>query len=98
MEMAENKTETYQIMKDADLDDMLNQMWQIKDLPFDQEYLRNEISYLSLLDKCTFQQKEQLDKAISEILFDMRTCEVVDAPSSISSGYKDYFLKLKQKP
>ena len=78
--MAENNTETYEIIKDdADLDDMLNQLWNIKDLPFDQEYLRNEISYLSLLGKCTFQQKEQLDRAISEILFDMRTCEVVDA-------------------
>jgi hypothetical protein len=34
--MAENNTETYEIIKDdADLDDMLNQLWNIKDLPFD---------------------------------------------------------------
>ena len=56
--MAENKTQTYEIIKDADLDDMLNQLWKIKDLPFDQEYLRNEISYLSLLDKCSQQQRQ----------------------------------------
>ena len=28
----------------------------------------------------------------------MRTCEVVDTPASHNSGYRDYFLKLKQKP
>ena len=27
VEMAENKTETYEIFKDADLDDILNQLW-----------------------------------------------------------------------
>jgi hypothetical protein len=37
MEMAENKTEIYEIIKDADLDKMMNYLWKNKDLPFIQE-------------------------------------------------------------
>jgi hypothetical protein len=53
VDMAEITTETYEIFKDPDLDDILNELWKIKDLPFDQKYLRNEISYISLRDKCS---------------------------------------------
>ena len=53
VDMAEITTETYEIFKDSDLDDILNELWKIKDLPFDQKYLRNEISYISLRDKCS---------------------------------------------
>jgi|LauGreDrversion4_2_1035121.scaffolds.fasta_scaffold531440_1 hypothetical protein len=54
LDIAENKTETYEIIKDANLDDMLNLLWQVKDYHFEQEYLLNEISYISLLDKFNF--------------------------------------------
>ena len=53
VDMAEITTETYEIFKDSDLDEMLNQLWKIKDLAFDQKYLRDEISYMSLRDKCS---------------------------------------------
>jgi hypothetical protein len=53
VDMAEITTETYEIFKDSDLDDILNELWKIKDLAFDQKYLRNEISYISLRDKCS---------------------------------------------
>jgi hypothetical protein len=54
LDIAENETETYEIIKDANLDDMLNLLWQVKDYHFEQEYLLNEISYISLLDKFNF--------------------------------------------
>lgn len=97
VEIAEFKTETFELLKDADLDDTLNLLWKIKDLPFDQEYLRNEVSYLSLLDKCTQDQRIQLDKILSEILFDMRTCELTDSHCN-TSPYRDFFVYLKNKP
>jgi len=38
VDIAENITEKYEIIKDADLDNILNLMWEAKDVPFEKEY------------------------------------------------------------
>ena len=63
------------ISRNQDLDDLINLLLALKDVPFDQEYLTSDHAYNKFVATLEKYQYEQLDDIISQILFDMRTCE-----------------------